>query len=322
MKLLIISTINGIQNEGMRNVITNYSKSFEKRHKVEYATLSDLVTIFAKARACDAVIVCARANAKLFFLCKLLRLQTKKLYVLLVQKPESKFISLNNTFKLYCDYIAVYKNDAKDLKIHNGKNLYEVSVGINQRKFKAITSIERTRLKEKYGFGRLLPVVLHVGHCSRGRGLEELCSVDQSKFQRVVVASGLFEDKAVIEELQKEHVRIISGYLPNVEELYQMADVYLFPTKTSEFVISIPLSVMEALSCGTPVVAYRQLSSLSYIKTAEKKALRLIECSCELDEALGEAIFYKDEKSLLAESISWDESAQQILDILKGKTNE
>ena len=71
--------------------------------------------------------------------------------------------------------------------------------------------------------------------------------------QRMVVASGMFEDENVIRILNEARVKIHKGYLENVEEVYQMADAYLFPTRSAEFVISIPLSVMEALSCGVPV---------------------------------------------------------------------
>ena len=70
--------------------------------------------------------------------------------------------------------------------------------------------------------------------------------------QRMVVASGMFEDENVVRILNEAKVKIHKGYLENVEEVYQMADAYLFPTRSAEFVISIPLSVMEALSCGVP----------------------------------------------------------------------
>lgn len=318
MKILIVATVNGLHNEGMRNVITHFSKSFEKEHEVAYAPLRDIGAILSLAKSSDAVIVCARANVKIYFLFQLLKFRVENLFVLLVQKPENWFIKLNNVIPLKCNYLTIYKKDMENLKLCKKGNVYEVSVGIDRQKFRALTPYERTCLKEKYGFDAVRPVVLHVGHCSSGRGLEDFCMIDQEYYQSVIVASGLFEDKGVVEKLQKADVRLLTGFLPNVEELYQLADVYLFPTKTAEFVISIPLSVMEALSCGTPVVAYSQLSSLSYIKTNSEKALNIIQNNSEIAKAVEDAVLYKSEVTLLFDSKNWDESAQEILNILKG----
>lgn len=55
-----------------------------------------------------------------------------------------------------------------------------------------------------------------------------------------------------------------------------MADAYLFPTRSAEFVISIPLSVMEALSCGVPVIGYKSFENLNEI-TGSEGAITLVD---------------------------------------------
>lgn len=318
MKILIVATVNGLQNEGMRNVITHFSKSLEKEHEVSYAALTDIGAIRSRAKSCHMIIVCARGNAKVYLLCQLLRFSAKTIFILLVQKPEIGFIKLNNVMPLKCNYLTIYKKDIENLRLSKTCKTYEISVGIDQKRFRALSSRERTYLKQKYGFDTVRPVILHVGHCSTGRGLEDFCKINQKRYQCVVVASGLFEDKEVVDRLRKAGVRLLIGFLPSVEEIYQLADVYLFPTKTTDFVISIPLSVMEALSCGTPVVAYRQLFSLSYIRTNKEQAFSLIESTSELVTAVENAVLHKSEETLLSDCRSWDESAQQVLNILKG----
>ena len=49
----------------------------------------------------------------------------------------------------------------------------------------------------------------------------------------------------------------------NVQEVYQLADVYLFPVQEIENCIDIPLSVLEAASCNLPIVTteYGELAS-------------------------------------------------------------
>ncbi len=48
-----------------------------------------------------------------------------------------------------------------------------------------------------------------------------------------------------------DRVQIKSGFVGNVEEFYQMADVYLFPTKEE----GLGTPMLESLACATPVVA-------------------------------------------------------------------
>ena len=56
------------------------------------------------------------------------------------------------------------------------------------------------------------------------------------------------------ELLARSNIRIIDQYIPHIEEVYQLADVYFFPVVESGHCIDVPLSCMEAASCGKPVV--------------------------------------------------------------------
>jgi glycosyltransferase involved in cell wall biosynthesis len=300
----------------MRNVITHIGKSLEKEHTVVYAAYGDIAELPGLARRSDAVLICARATTKVFLLCKLLELFTPRLFFLLVQKPETGFMRLNTLSPVKCSYLAISAGDTAGLKLYKNR-AYDIGVGIDQHKFRPLPPRVRSLLKEKYGFNETQPVVLHVGHCSAGRGLEDFALLDGACYQRVVVASGLFEDKETIQKLLGAGVRVISAYLPEIQELYQLADVYLFTTKTTEYVISVPLSVMEALSCGTPVVAFRALSSLSLIKTNTDKAIRLMERASEIQEAVTAAALLKSDASFLLEAQSWDETADQVLKVFQ-----
>lgn len=173
----------------------------------------------------------------------------------MVQKPDSDFMARNNKHPLKCSYLSITEGDMKDVKVVSGCKKKLFSVGIKAEKFAPVSAEQRKMLKQKYGFDPSKPLVIHVGHCSKGRGLEDFAKIHTA--QRMVVASGMFEDENVVRILNEAKVKIHKGYLENVEEVYQMADAYLFPTRSAEFVISIPLSVMEALSCGVPVIGYQ-----------------------------------------------------------------
>jgi len=53
---------------------------------------------------------------------------------------------------------------------------------------------------------------------------------------------------------QRENITLIEDYVPNIEEIYQLADVYFFPVIDENHCISAPLSVFEAASCNLPIV--------------------------------------------------------------------
>ena len=55
-------------------------------------------------------------------------------------------------------------------------------------------------------------------------------------------------------ELEASGVRVIRDVVP-VEEFYQLADCYVFPVIDHEGCVEIPLSVLEAMACGIPVVS-------------------------------------------------------------------
>ena len=93
--------------------------------------------------------------------------------------------------------------------------------------------------------------------------------------------------------------------------------MYFFPTKSSEFVISVPLSVMEALSCGTPVVAYSSFEKLSLIKTNNENAMELITNVDELSDAIDKAKANKSCKTYLADSKNWNEVSECVLKSLQ-----
>ena len=194
----------------------------------------------------------------------------------------------------------------KDVKVVSGCRKKLFSVGIKADKFAPVSAEQQKKLKQKYGFDPSKPLVIHVGHCSKGRGLEDFAKIHTA--QRMVVASGMFEDENVI--------RIHKGYLENVEEVYQMADAYLFPTRSAEFVISIPLSVMEALSCGVPVIGYKSFENLNEL-TGSEGAITLIDNAEQLDEVLPEVIEKKSDHSLLEKTGSWCEVAQSVLRMVR-----
>lgn len=313
MKIHVISTVNGLTNEGMRNVATHLSREFEKNHMVRYSGLKDIAAVIRNSLRSDVTFIFARANAQVYSLARVARALCGRVWIVCVQKPDSAFLRHCSNRPLKCGYLTLLGSDLDGLSVRKDSCVRVFSAGIDTNKFSPVTQAQARELKLKYGFSPGKMLVVHVGHCSSGRGLEDFALLNAPQIERFVVASGMFEHEGTVKLLGESGVRLVSGYIPNVEEVYQMADVYLFPTRSAEYVISIPLSVMEALACGTPVVAYRGFENLRQIPAGDPPAITSIDEGRELMAAVLKASAMKAEHSLLAEAFSWNESAEAVI---------
>ena len=64
-------------------------------------------------------------------------------------------------------------------------------------------------------------------------------------------------DKSLKKDLLLSGVKVIDFYVDNIQEIYQMADCYIFPTQSAIDAVEIPLSVLEAMYCNIPVLTER-----------------------------------------------------------------
>ena len=316
MKIHIIGTVNGLTNEGMRNVATHLARGFETHHTVVYSGLRDIAALWANSRRSDVTLVFARANRQVYWLMRVVERLCKNTWLVCVQKPMDNFLALNRKRPLRCGYLYLAQEDMQAVKLAAGYEKHAFAPGIDTQKFVPVDTARQMALKEKYGFAPDRPVVVHVGHCSAGRGLEAFFSLDREKYQRMVVASGMFEDEATVAALEADGVKIHCGYLEHIEQIYQLADIYLFPTVSTEYVISIPLSVMEALACGTPVMGFKAFGNWQQIAAA-KDAVTLVSTAEELGGAADALALRKGEERLLHSPQTWQAAADGILDVIR-----
>ena len=313
-KIHIISTVNGQVNEGMRNVATHITQAFERYNKVYYSGLKSIGSIIKNSRGCDVTMIFARANKLVYWLTRMVGMFSKNVWIVCVQKPDKEFTALVKKHPLKANFLTIVKKDLDEIITRSGYKTEVFGVGIKVDKFSPVDKVRRLELKAKYGINAEKPLVIHVGHCSAGRGLEDLTTITDA--ERMVVASGMFENLETVKTLEDAGVNIHKGYLEHVEEIYQMADVYLFPTHSTEFVISIPLSVMEALSCGVPVIGYKDFGNMAAIP-AEDGAVKLISDKSELNDAVIAAAEKKRNKSYLTAPMTWEQVADEVLNIMR-----
>ncbi len=129
--------------------------------------------------------------------------------------------------------------------------------GVDTERFRPASPQLKHELRVRYGLDPCRPVVLHVGHLHEARNLPALYPLLAKQIQ-VVVAGSLYmgTNESFIEQLEGAGLRILKGYQPQIEELYMLADCYVFPTQPGDS-ITMPLSVLEAMACNLPVLTTR-----------------------------------------------------------------
>jgi thymidylate kinase len=119
--------------------------------------------------------------------------------------------------------------------------------------------VDRLEVRSELGVAGAKPMVLHVGHLKASRNLGVLGRLAATgRWSVVMVAStSTEEDVAVRHDLVRRGVTVVRRYLPDIERVYRAADLYVFPVRDALGSIEVPLSVVEARSCGTPAVTTR-----------------------------------------------------------------
>ena len=130
---------------------------------------------------------------------------------------------------------------------------------VDSQQFIPVDIAARTALRGKYSIAEDAYVVLHVGHLLPNRNVPLLASLQAGTDAQVVaVGSTAFgADESLVRTLRDAGVLVMDRYLPHVEEMYQLADCYVFPVRSAMGSIEIPLSVLEAMACNLPVVSTR-----------------------------------------------------------------
>lgn len=132
-----------------------------------------------------------------------------------------------------------------------------IPMGVDHERFTPVSPARQRALRLRHGIAVDRPVVLHVGHARTRRGLDWLANLGDGIERVAVVGASLGSDVDIVQTLRARGVRVIDTYLSGIEELYQLADVYVFPVRDERAAVGAPLSVFEAMACNLPVVTTR-----------------------------------------------------------------
>ena len=173
----------------------------------------------------------------------------------------AKFLLKLSGAKVLCLSQCTYE----DYRSHLGNKAVYVQTGVDTKRF--TPGSDKQELRKKYNLPVDKPIVLHVGHLKEGRNIAQFQKLSPAFHGLVVVSTHTPDEQSeTLRQMlnRQENVTLLEGYQPNIEELYRLSDVYLFPVAEKKSCIDVPLSALEAAACGIPVVTtpFREMQNL------------------------------------------------------------
>jgi glycosyltransferase involved in cell wall biosynthesis len=198
-----------------------------------------------------------------------------------------------------------------------------VQNGVDLERFIPLKEQKKNNIRKKFGFGEEDFIILHVGPVGYERNQRALVRFQSSSTKVLLIVSTTNpSDNGAYGELTGTEISILRDYFPNIEEIYGMADVYVWPVFNEVAGVEIPLSILEAMSCNLPVITTKY-GGLNRI-FQQGNGLFFINSESEIEEIIS-IIKRKEVKINTRQKVgimSWKEVANAIIEIYENVYND
>ncbi len=227
------------------------------------------------------------------------------------------------------DKIIVVSNATKKYVLTLGANPEKVEVlhnGVDLNRFKPLSEV-KDQMRKKLSISKDAKVVLTVRRIVYKNGIDTLLESAEIAVKRnpklvfVVVGKGpdSEEVKEKIGQLRMQNNFRLTGFVSdeNLPLYYNVADLFALPSKSGE---GLPLVVLEAMSCGLPVIA-TNVGGTSEVMSEDYGKLVPPNSPDSLAEALVEfsrkdlTALKKDLRTMMEQKYSWDKNVEKLSEI-------
>lgn len=242
----------------------------------------------------------------------------QKIYVLFALRHPMNHLAMALLKYSHANVVVLSRKSYDYYKRIIGDKIIYLRTGVDLQRFSRVDGETRERLRDKYAVDKNADVVLHVGHLHGGRNVQALCDIPEDKQVILVVSSVSEQDEELKRRLEsRKNIRIIEEYLPDIQEMYQLADVYLFPVSKEENSIDVPLSVLEAAGCGLPVVTTRYGELCEFINKQGFYFMDTVIREC-MNQQIDKALMERLEPHDLVLAYDWENSLHYLNDRIGG----
>jgi len=260
LKVLLVGSRAGSTDEGMRKLFSRFVQEFQDEVKVLPVEPRELPRRFGEIRRfCpDVMHYMAGPSTRglLVFLAVGALLRRASTVVSLIH-PSVGQLGRFMLARAPIDLILGAPSTLSKLGVPRSRSECFSESGVDTSTFRPIPS-ERSRadIRRRLGLPSEGPLLLHVGHIKEGRNLDPLTKLSRGGFAVAIVGSSRTESEPhVRSELEAAGCVVTTDFQERIEEWYQAADCYVFPTVDPLNAIQLPLSILEALACGVPVAS-------------------------------------------------------------------
>ena len=190
-------------------------------------------------------------------------------------------------------------------------------LGVDDKKYRELDLFQKELLRKKNRIEPEKIVLLHVGHIQKSRNLDWLIYVKNSNPELeilIVVSAYNQDDEGIYTKLIKAGIRIVREYTPNMEELYNLADYYVFPVLRNDGAIATPLSVLEAMACNLPIITTRFGSLPDTF--SEANDFHYVNSAQEITEIVGRQRVTACKNREKISPFTWEEIAKKLVGLL------
>ncbi len=163
-----------------------------------------------------------------------------------------------------------YKNALRFKLKKNGQVYMVPGVGIDTERYNDVQCDVRKK-RNLLGINEEAFVLLSVGELNRNKNHEiiirALSQIEHTDVAYLICGRGDYEDnlKMLVKEMSLENCVKLLGFRTDIDEICQMADLFVFPS----FREGLPVSLMEAMSSGLPVLASKVRGNVDLIVNEE-----------------------------------------------------
>ncbi|MFK5891818.1 MAG: glycosyltransferase [Pseudomonadota bacterium] len=321
MKIIILGNKTDVLDEGAKNVATNLSKSFEKTsevltiHQRKAWHINNLLKAISFKP--DIVMSIHGPSIKTIILLFIYKIICRCKSVIVAAQPHNKSSMLSIASFLPVDFVFAQSKNWYDKFTKHKINTILLPNGVDTEKF--TPNQNKAELLETYlklGLSDTDKILLHIGPVNYNRNHELLMKVASNTDWKVVIIGSTTApfSQELFDKIKDSGVIAFNEYFPYINQLYSVANYYIFPVTDENGSIEFPLTVLEAMACNCPVISTRFKGIPDFIE--ETSSFRYITEYDDLLEILNNNNPTDDNRSTSL-SYSWKNIANTITQEIK-----